>query len=213
MTSKLDEELERLSKAATQGVWREVGGDAILTGKDHALKTVGSLTASPGDPAFVCALVNAYRARQVVPAQPSGDVVEAVARAVVPVKPTASMKMAGAAAITEDHMTKMANYDAAIDCWNAMIQNWLESDDDACTYEQERSRAWLRKMKPLDPRDARITELETALAEARNAALEEAAKVAETSPVELPLMPGMADGASIATNQIAQAIRDMKDRT
>lgn len=81
---------------------------------------------------------------------------------------------------------------------------------------------------------ARITELETALAEAgkqlrENAetlaqvpaaiaeacrqALEEAAKVAESLPVELPLMPGMADGASMATNQIARAIRDMKDRT
>ena len=51
-------------------------------------------------------------------------------KAVVPVAPTASMKMAGAAAITEDHMRKMANYDAAIDCWNAMVNDWLESDDD-----------------------------------------------------------------------------------
>ena len=47
-------------------------------------------------------------------------------KAVVPVAPTASMAMAGASAITEDHMRKMANYDAAIDCWNAMLTDWLE---------------------------------------------------------------------------------------
>lgn len=53
-------------------------------------------------------------------------------RAVVPVKPTVAMKMAGAAAITEDHMAKMANYDAAIDCWAAMLNEWLDGghDDD-----------------------------------------------------------------------------------
>lgn len=49
-------------------------------------------------------------------------------RAVVPIEPTVAMKMAGAAAITEDHMVKMANYDAAIDCWRAMLNEWLEGD-------------------------------------------------------------------------------------
>lgn len=49
--------------------------------------------------------------------------------AIVPVEPTSSMKMAGAAAITADHMEKMANYDAAIDCWNAMLRYWLETEE------------------------------------------------------------------------------------
>lgn len=40
----------------------------------------------------------------------------------VPIKPTLAMEMAGAEAITEDHMRKMANYDAACDCWSAMIE-------------------------------------------------------------------------------------------
>lgn len=40
---------------------------------------------------------------------------------VCPIIPTLEMKMAGAEAITEDHMRKMANYDAAIDCYAAMI--------------------------------------------------------------------------------------------
>lgn len=39
----------------------------------------------------------------------------------VPVEPSFDVKMAGAEAITKDHMRKMANYDAAIDCWRAMI--------------------------------------------------------------------------------------------
>ena len=33
------------------------------------------------------------------------------------------MKMAGATAITAEHMKAMANYDAADDCWNAMIDH------------------------------------------------------------------------------------------
>ena len=40
---------------------------------------------------------------------------------IVPVEPTFDMKMEGANAITADHMQKMANYDAAIDCYRAMI--------------------------------------------------------------------------------------------
>lgn len=35
--------------------------------------------------------------------------------------PTEGMKMAGAQAITADHMKKAANYDAACDAWSAMI--------------------------------------------------------------------------------------------
>jgi hypothetical protein len=35
--------------------------------------------------------------------------------------PTEGMKMAGAQAITLDHMRKAANYDAACDAWSAMI--------------------------------------------------------------------------------------------
>lgn len=50
-------------------------------------------------------------------------------RAVVPVEPTTSMKMAGAGAITADHMKKMANYDAAIDCWDAMLNEWLNGEE------------------------------------------------------------------------------------
>jgi len=38
--------------------------------------------------------------------------------------------------------------------------------NDACTYEQEQAKAMLRQMTPVDPRDARIQALETALAEA-----------------------------------------------
>jgi hypothetical protein len=41
--------------------------------------------------------------------------------AVVPVDASFGMRLAGAEAITEDHMQKMANYDIAIDCWKAMI--------------------------------------------------------------------------------------------
>lgn len=36
--------------------------------------------------------------------------------------PTEAMKMAGAQAITLDHMRKAANYDAACDAWSAMIR-------------------------------------------------------------------------------------------
>lgn len=36
--------------------------------------------------------------------------------------PTPDMKMAGAQAITADHMCKAANYDAACDAWSAMIR-------------------------------------------------------------------------------------------
>lgn len=36
--------------------------------------------------------------------------------------PTPEMKMAGAQAITVDHMQKSANYDAACDAWSAMIR-------------------------------------------------------------------------------------------
>ena len=42
--------------------------------------------------------------------------------AIVPREPTPDMKMKGAKAITSDHMKKMANYDAAIDCYSAMIE-------------------------------------------------------------------------------------------
>lgn len=48
--------------------------------------------------------------------------------AMVPVEPSFDVKMAGAAAITKDHMRKMANYDAAIDCWSAMIAALQEAD-------------------------------------------------------------------------------------
>lgn len=73
--------------------------------------------------------------------------------------------------------------------------------NDACTYEKDRARDILRRMRPIDPKDARITELETALAEARNAAFEEAAKVADEWNELSPF------------SSRAQAIRDMKDRT
>lgn len=36
-------------------------------------------------------------------------------------EPSPDMKMAGAKAITAEHMKAMANYDAACDCWPAMI--------------------------------------------------------------------------------------------
>ena len=42
--------------------------------------------------------------------------------AIVPREPTPDMKMKGAGAITSDHMKKRANYDAAIDCYRAMIE-------------------------------------------------------------------------------------------
>ncbi len=37
-------------------------------------------------------------------------------------KPSLDVKMAGAAAITADHMKAMANYDAATDCLSAIIR-------------------------------------------------------------------------------------------
>ncbi|AXU20390.1 hypothetical protein C7W88_17070 [Novosphingobium sp. THN1] len=79
--------------------------------------------------------------------------------------------------------------------------------------------------------EARITELETALAEARNAALEEAAKVAddlgggrvERNPdgslrtYDMNCKHGRGDAVlnamRVRAQTIAQAIRDMKDRT
>lgn len=48
--------------------------------------------------------------------------IEAAGFAIVPVVPSFDTKIAGAGAITADHMAKSANYDAAIDCWSAMIQ-------------------------------------------------------------------------------------------
>ncbi|AXU19696.1 hypothetical protein C7W88_12760 [Novosphingobium sp. THN1] len=59
---------------------------------------------------------------------------------------------------------------------------------------------------------ARITELETALAEARNAALEEAAKACEAERLSEPQDDSDAAYDS-AIDHCAQAIRDMKDRT
>lgn len=87
MTSKLNEELERLSKAATQGVW---GISAYYTGTGPDEKCCGLVevedfpigiideegaTAESLSPnlEFVTTLVNAYRTGQLVPAQPSGD--------------------------------------------------------------------------------------------------------------------------------------------
>jgi hypothetical protein len=54
-------------------------------------------------------------------AQAALAAIEAQGKVVVPVEPTFEMKTAGAAAITADHMRKMANYDAAADCWPAML--------------------------------------------------------------------------------------------
>lgn len=97
MTSKLDEELKRLSKAATQGVWEHSfrGGhtsEGEITCGEHSVITVNGgnyaqWRDAPDDGEaefkangdFVTALVNAYRDGQLVLAQPSGDVVEAVA--------------------------------------------------------------------------------------------------------------------------------------
>ncbi len=44
-------------------------------------------------------------------------------------KPTFAMKMAGAEAITAEHMKAMANYDAADDAWQAMIRAALEEGE------------------------------------------------------------------------------------
>lgn len=101
MTSKLDpQELERLSKAATQGVW-EISAYYTGTGPDekcYGLVEVEDFpigiideegaTAESLSPnlEFVTTLVNAYRTGQLVPAMPSGDVVEAVARAIMVAK-------------------------------------------------------------------------------------------------------------------------------
>lgn len=41
--------------------------------------------------------------------------------ALVPKVPTLAMTVAGAEAITKDHMKALANYDAACDAWPAMI--------------------------------------------------------------------------------------------
>jgi 3-polyprenyl-4-hydroxybenzoate decarboxylase len=49
------------------------------------------------------------------------DALKAAGMVIVPAVPSFDQKMAGATAITEDHMRKMANYDAAIDCYAAMI--------------------------------------------------------------------------------------------
>lgn len=109
MTSKLDpQELERLSKAATQGVWRYrpdehddwgiVKSPVLSDGFACVLaqfrdpdaldnETLARHRETKTDPweanaRFVVTLVNAYRTGQLVPAMPSGDVVEAVARAI-----------------------------------------------------------------------------------------------------------------------------------
>lgn len=104
MTSKLDEELERLSKAATQGVWRyrpdqyddwgivksavATDGFACVLAQfrdPDALdnETLARHREAKTDPweanaRFVTTLVNAYRTGQLVPTMPSGDVVKAV---------------------------------------------------------------------------------------------------------------------------------------
>lgn len=101
-------ELERLSKAATQGVWRYrpdehddwgiVKSPVLSDGFACVLaqfrdpdaldsETLARHRETKTDPweanaRFVVALVNAYRTGQLVPAQPSGDVVEAVADAI-----------------------------------------------------------------------------------------------------------------------------------
>ena len=43
-------------------------------------------------------------------------------------EPDFDVKIAGTEAITEDHMRSMANYDAAVDCWQAMIRKALEEE-------------------------------------------------------------------------------------
>lgn len=106
-------ELERLSKAATQGVW-EISAYYTGTGPDekcHGLVEVEDfpigITDEEGATAeslspnleFVTTLVNAYRTGQLVPAQPSGDEVGAVA---VPRKLTPEMETAGMLA-SEDY--------------------------------------------------------------------------------------------------------------
>ena len=57
------------------------------------------------------------------------DALTASGMAIVPVEPPFNVKLAGAGAITEDHMRKMANYDAAIDCWRAMITAAQEANN------------------------------------------------------------------------------------
>jgi hypothetical protein len=47
--------------------------------------------------------------------------VEQADLSIVPRQPTFEMKMAGAEAITAEHMRTAANYDAACDAWSAMI--------------------------------------------------------------------------------------------
>lgn len=89
-------ELERLSKAATQGEWEWDAGiippdgpgrysDIYIIDEDREPLTLAefndSIPQGRDNARFIVALVNAYRARQVVPAQPSGDVVEAVKNA------------------------------------------------------------------------------------------------------------------------------------
>lgn len=54
-----------------------------------------------------------------MPPNAIGKMIEAALRALE--VPTEGMKMAGAQAITLDHMRKAANYDAACDAWSAMI--------------------------------------------------------------------------------------------
>lgn len=55
---------------------------------------------------------------------------ESLARAVLQalLAPTPGMKMAGAEAITAEHMKAMANYDAADDAWQAMIRSAMEGE-------------------------------------------------------------------------------------
>lgn len=49
------------------------------------------------------------------------DAIRASGYVIVPREPTLAMKVAGAEAITKEHMKALANYDAACDAWPAMI--------------------------------------------------------------------------------------------
>lgn len=86
------EALEALSKAATQGLLivpeRDAHTDRTSAHVSNDLPSVFVACAGKpteqreADTLFLAALWNAYRTGQLVPAQPSGDVVEAVARAI-----------------------------------------------------------------------------------------------------------------------------------
>lgn len=105
----------------------EAEGDSGLVGELRAWIAKGFTVFADSEPDFALSRGLASRAAEMVVAQPWPHALASIDKVRADALPSArelplAVKMAGAGAITEEIMRANANYDAACDCWDAMIR-------------------------------------------------------------------------------------------